>query len=55
MLGDSNMTSKDKNVQRVTDTFILELLINELTCFKASPSCIDLIITNRNNTLITLV
>ena len=32
-----------------TDTFSLEHLINEPTCFKGSPSYIDLIITNRKS------
>ena len=57
LLGDFNMTSKNKNLQHFTDTFSLEHLINEPTCFKGSPSCIDLIITNRKsyfkNTFVT--
>ena len=52
------MTSEDKNLQHVTDTFSLKHLINEPTCFKGSPSCIDLIITNRKsyfkNTCVTV-
>ena len=57
LLGDFNMTPKNKNLQHFTDTFSLEHLINEPTCFKGSPSCIDLIITNRKsyfkNTFVT--
>ena len=56
--GDFNMTPEDKNLQHFTDTFSLEHLINEPTCFKGSPSCIDLIITNRKscfrNTCVTV-
>ena len=58
MLGDSNITPEDKNFQTFTDTFSLEHLINEPTCLKGSPSCIDLIITNRKscfkNTCVTV-
>ena len=43
------MTPEDKNLQHFTNTFSLEHLINETTCFKGSPSCIDLIITNRKS------
>ena len=49
LLTDFNMTPEDKNLQHFTDTFSLEHLINEPTCFKRSPSCIDLIITNRKS------
>ena len=52
------MTPEDKNLQHFTDTFSLEHLINESTCFKGSPRCIDLIITNRKsyfiNTCVTV-
>ena len=47
MLGDFKMTPEDKNMQLFSDSFNLENLIKEATCFKGSPSCIDLIITNR--------
>ena len=50
LLGDFNMTPKNKNLQHFTDTFSLEHLINEPTYFKGSPSCIDLI-TNRKSYL----
>ena len=40
LLGDFNMNLEDKNLQHFTDTFSLEHLINEPTCFKGSPSCI---------------
>ena len=46
-LGDFNMTPEDKNLQNFTDTFSLDNLINEPTCFKVNPHCIDLILTNR--------
>ena len=58
LLGDFSMTPEDKNLQHFTDTFNLEQLINEPTCFKGSPSCIDLIITSRKscfkNTYVTV-
>ena len=47
MLGDFNMTPEDKKMQLFADSFNLENLIKEPRCFKGSPSCIDLIITNR--------
>ena len=47
--GDFSMTPEDKNLKHFTDTFSLEDLINEPTCFKGSPSCIDRIITNRKS------
>ena len=49
LLGDFNMTPEDKNLQHFTDTFSLEHLINEPTCFEGKPSCIDLNITNRKS------
>ena len=58
LLGDFNMTPEDKNLEHFTDTFSLEHLINEPTRFKGSPSCIDLIMTNRKsyfkNTCVTV-
>ena len=47
LLEDFNMTPEDKNLQDFTDTFSLDNLINEPTCFKGNPHCIDLIPTNR--------
>ena len=58
LLGDFNMTPEDKNLEHFTYTFCLEHLINEPTCFKGSPSCIELIMTNRKsyfkNTCVTV-
>ena len=57
LLGDFDMTPEDKNLQNFTDTFSLDNLINEPTCFKGNPNCIDLILTNRKcyfkNTCVT--
>ena len=57
LLGDYNMTPEDTNLQHFRDSFNLENLIHEATCFKGLPSCIDLIITNRKayfkNTCVT--
>ena len=39
--------SRRQNLQIFTDSFNLEHLIKKPTCFKRSPSCIGLIITNR--------
>ena len=47
LLGDFNMSPEDKNSQLFADSFNLKHLIKKPTCFKGSPSCIDLIITNR--------
>ena len=41
------MTPENTNLQHFTDSFNLENLIHEVTCFKGLPNCIDLIITNR--------
>ena len=46
LLGDFITTPEDKNLQHLNDNFNFEHLINELACFKISPSCIDLIITD---------
>ena len=58
LLGDFNMTPEYKKLQHFTDAFSLEHLINETTCFKGSPSCINLIITYRKsyfkNTCVTV-
>ena len=43
------MTPKDKNLQHFTETFSIENLLNEPTCFKGSPSYIDLVISNRKS------
>ena len=48
LLGDFNINPEDKNLHFV-NTFSLEHLTNEPTCFKGSLSCIDLIITNRKS------
>ena len=59
LLGDFNMTPKDKKLQHFTDTLSIENLINEPTRFKGSPSCIDLAIHNRKsyfkNTCVTVI
>ena len=49
LLRDFNMTPEDKNLQHFIDTFSLEHLINDPTCLKGRPSCIDLIITNKKS------
>ena len=49
LLRDFKMTPEDKNLQHFIDTFSLEHLINDPTCFKGRPSCIDLIIPNKKS------
>ena len=48
-LEDFNKTPEDKNLQHFTNTFSIEHLINEPTCFKGNPTCKDLIITNKKS------
>ena len=47
LLGGFIMTPENTNMQHFTDSFNLEDLIHEATCFKGLPCCINLIITNR--------
>ena len=47
LLGDFKMTQENTNLRHFTDSFNLENLINEATCFKGPPSCMDLIVINR--------
>ena len=58
MLGDFNLTPEDKHLQHFTDTFSLQHLIKEPTCFKGSQSCTDPIVTNSKsnfkNTCVTV-
>ena len=55
LLGDFNMTPENAYLQHFTDSFNLENLIPEATCFKGLPSCIDLIITENLILKITCV
>ena len=41
------MTPEDKSLQLFAGSLNLEHLIKKTTCFNGSPTCIDLIITNR--------
>ena len=41
------MILENTNLQHFADSFNLNNLIHEATCFKGLPSCIDLVITNR--------
>ena len=48
LVGDFNMTAEDICMKQFLESFDMQNLINEPTCFKSSnPRCIDLIITNR--------
>ena len=48
LTGDFNLTVENKNLEVFLNTFDLEYLIKKPTCFQsASPSCIDLILTNK--------
>ena len=48
LIGDFNLTVENKNLKVFMNTFDLEYLIKKPTCFQStSPSCIDLILTNK--------
>ena len=48
LIGDFNLTVENKNLEVFMNTLDLECLIKEPTCFQStSPSCIDLILTNK--------
>ena len=48
LIGDFNLTAENKNLEVFMNTFDLECLIKKPTCFQStSPSCIDLILTNK--------
>ena len=50
LLGDFNMTPVNVNLDLFLDTFNLENLVKEPTCFKGEiPSCIELTVTNQKN------
>ena len=48
LIGDLNFTVEKKNLEVFMNTFDLECLTKEPACFQStSPSCIDLILTNK--------
>ena len=48
LIGDFSLTPENKNLEVFMNTFDLEWLINKPICFQStSPSCIDLILTNK--------
>ena len=48
LIGDFNLTVENKNLEVFMNAFDLECLIKKPTCFQStSPSCIDLILTNK--------
>ena len=48
LIGDFNLPAENKNLEVFMNTFDLESLIKKPTCFQStSPSCIDLILTNK--------
>ena len=48
LIGDLNLTTKNKNFKEFLNAFDLKCLIKSPTCFQsANPSCIDHIITNK--------
>ena len=48
LIGDFDHTVENKNLEVFMNTFDLECLIKKPTCFQStSPSCIDLILTNK--------
>ena len=49
LIGDFNLTIENKNLEVFMNTFDLKCLIKKPTCFQStSPSCTDLILTNKN-------
>ena len=47
-IGDFNLTVENNNLEVFINTFDLECFIKKPTCFQStSPSCIDLILTNK--------
>ena len=51
LIGDFNLTTQNKNLEILMNTFDLETLIKEPTCFQSeNASCIDLILTNKKET-----
>ena len=55
LLRDFNITPENTNLQYFTDSFNLENLIPEATCFKGLPNCTDLIITENRILKMTCV
>ena len=50
LMGDFNTTTKNQSLKDLLNTFALDSLINEPTCFKSTAqTCIDLILTNYKN------
>ena len=48
LIGDSSLTTDNKNLEIFMNTFNLECSINKPTCFQSKNSpCIDLILTNK--------
>ena len=48
LIGDFNLTVEKKNLEVFMNAYDLECLIKKPTCFQStSPSCIDLILTNK--------
>ena len=51
-LGDFNVEETDECLQNFLNTYNMKNLVKELTCYKAeTPRCIDLILTNRNQSM----
>ena len=50
MLGDFNLSTENPNLKNFMSSFDLENLIDSPTCYKSiNPTCIDVILTNKNN------
>ena len=48
LIGDFNLTVKNKTLKVFMNTFVLEWLTKKPTCFQStSPSCVDLVLTNK--------
>ena len=50
LMGDFNLTIKNKHLEELLNLFNLKSLVSSLTCFQStSPTCIDLMLTNQEN------
>ena len=51
-MGDFDLTIENKHLEKLLNLFNLKALISSPTCFQStSPTCIDLILTNREELL----
>ena len=55
-IGDFNMTETEEQLKDFLDLYSLKNLVHEPTCYKSqTANCIDLVLTNRNRSVIVTV